>query len=325
MSFDAYSAAASDNSNKPKIDFDALNQYVVEACGLQDRETLIGYVSAIVDLGTQAQPDSEVTFTGSPAQEDEERASKPSTYFKDGFDPVTRKPVRLKCWPNKPIQSVAIAVDFPDIMLDKGKFFGESNPKPLRLWLGDTFYVEGTGMIVARVTPLKVNKKLGNWSFDQKHLFYKMAVACKLIKNGECFLPNDIDKLLGKAFQFDAQVFFREGKDGKKYFTEKVKFSTGLGRGQSEPELKTEPFLIQFNRKNDPAKLKEVRNHVINTIKRAENYQGSLIQKQIEEGASQVPEQPTQVTQTAKVSQTVQQKPKVTKPVIEEDDDSIPF
>lgn len=324
MSFDAYSTSASDNSNKPKVDFDALNQYVVDTCELQDRTTLAGYVSAIVDLGTQAQPDSEVTFVGTSSQEAEEIAAKPQTYFKDGLDPVTRKPVRLKCWPNKPIQSVAVAVDFPDIMLDKGKFFGNSNPQPLRMWLGDTFYVEGTGMVVARVTPLKVNKKLGNWSFDQKHLFYKMAVACKLIKTGECFLPNDIDKLLGKAFQFDAQVFFRDGKDGKKYFTEKVKFSTGLGRGQQEPEMKTEPFLIQFNKQNDPDKLKEVRNHVLNTIKRAENYQGSAIQKQIEAQASQQGGTTTPTPNTEQKPAVV--KPKVVKPASTEIDDSdVPF
>jgi hypothetical protein len=288
MAFESYGSAKNEGTKqKPQVDWQALNVYVVDAAGLQEPETLVGVVAGIVDLGTQEQPDSEVVFMGNAAEEQAEINKNPNTYFKDGFDAQTRKPARLKCWPNKPIQSVAVAVDFPDILLDKGQFFGaEAEPKPLRLWLGDTFYMDGIGSVVARPTPLKViniDKEAAKpkWSFSPLHLFYKMAVGSKLIKPGESFLPEQIDKLIGQAMQFQVQVFMREGKDGKQYFTEKIKFVGGLGRGQSIPENPNETFMVQFNQDNSPEALKNLRVHVINTIKRAKNYNGSAIQKQL--------------------------------------------
>jgi hypothetical protein len=108
-----------------------------------------------------------------------------------------------------------------------------------------------------------------------------MAVAAKLVKPSEAFLPKDIDQLIGQAFQFEAQVFFKEHK-GSEYYTEYVKFVGALGRGQSAPDIEN-TFMIQFNQKNDPEDLKQIRNHVINTMKRAQNWEGSAVQKQLEE------------------------------------------
>ena len=285
MSFDAYSTTSSSNTNRKEVDYDALNKYVIETANLVEPETLVGVVAGIVDLGTQNQPDAELEFKGSASDEEAEIKKNPNTYFKDGIDPKTRKQVRLLCYPQKPQQSVAIAVDFPEILVDKGQFFGNSNPIPLRLWLGGTFYVEGTGMVVARPTPLKVvnidkESAKPKWSFSPLHLFHKMAVGAKLVKPGDVFLPSQIDQLVGKSFQFQVQIFFKENK-GKKYYTENIKFVGGLGRGQVAQELDN-TFLIQFNKPNSPEALKNLRNHVVNTIKNANNYQGSNIQKELE-------------------------------------------
>ena len=319
--FEVYGASQNaGKSEKSSVNYDELNSYVVEAAGLQERETLVGYISMIVDLGTQNQPDAEVTFTGDESAEKEEFAKNPNTYFKDGIDPVTRKPVRLKCWQQKPVQCVAVAIDFPDIMIDKGKFFGNSDPKPLRLWLGGQFYNQSLGkMVVARPTPLKVNKKLGDWSFDQKHLFYKMAVADKMIKPGEVFVPKDIDKLLGKAFQFTAQVFFKPGKDGKSYYTEYINFVGALGRGQATPEVKTTPLIIQMNKQSSEQAVKEVRAHVLNTCRLASNWEGSALQKQVDSIRSPQEDKPESksVSSSGGASRQVDD--------FEDDFDSIPF
>ena len=333
MSFEVYGANKNEGTkNKPEVDWQALNQYVVETCNLQEPETLIGVVAGIVDLGTQEQPDSEVVFTGDAADEAAEIEKNPNTYFKDGRDPNTKKPARLKCWPNKPIQSVAIAVDFPEILLDKGQFFGDSSgeSKPLRMWLGDTFWMDGIGSVVARPTPLKVvniDKEAAKpkWSFSPLHLFHKMAVGAKLIKPGEVFLPEQIDQLVGKAFQFQVQVYMREGKDGKQYMTEKIKFVGGLGRGQSAPENPNETFTVMFNRINSEEALKNLRAHVINTIKRAQNYNGSAIQKQLGDEVST--EQPKQESKPEPKRTPAKSAPKAkaaTQPE-EEFDDQIPF
>lgn len=288
MAFQTYAVTNSSTSDKKSdVNWEELNSYVIETAGLQERETLVGYVSSIVDLGIQSFDDAEYVSDVDPEDEEDYMEKNPTHYFKDGVDPEKKVPCRLKCVPQKDQQAVAISIDFPDIIIDKGQFFGESNPKPLRLWIGNQFYLPSAGkMIVGRPTSLKVTnldktRKTKKWSFAQNHIFYKMAVAAKLIKAGECFLPNDIDKLLGESFQFAAQVYFKESK-GKSFYTEYVNFVGALGRGQKVPELVTEPFLIEFNGKNKPEHLKEIRSHVLNTMQMAKNWEGSTIQKQLE-------------------------------------------
>lgn len=323
MAFRTTNIAKSDNSTKVEVNYEELNKYVVETAGLQERENLIGYISGIVDLGEQNQNDAEVIFTGSAEDEQAEIEKNPNTYFEDGFDPVSKKQVRYKKWPQRPVQCVAIAVDFPDIMIDKGKFFGKSNSQPLRLWMGGSFYIQGAGMVVGRPTPLKINKSTGEWSFDKKHLFHKMAVASKLIKSDEAFLPNSIDQLLGKSFQFEVQVFFKNSK-GKDYYTEYLKFLGGLGRGQQPHEPVNEPFLIEFDGDLTQENMSNLRSHIINTIKQANNYEGSKIAEYLE-GRSQATAS-TKQEEKPKANPPAAKKVAAKTPAVEEDgDDSCPF
>lgn len=296
MAFATQGSTPSNDGDSKTVDFDELNAYVIETAGLQERETLVGYVSMLVDLGMQELPDAEVPFTGS--EEDERRiiAEQPDTYFKNVYDYDKKQDVYCKCWPQKPQQCIAFAVDFPDIIIDKGQFFGESKPLPLRLWMGGQFYTPSHGMVVGRPTPLKFtnldkSRKTKVWSLAQNSLPYKMAVAAKIVKPGEPFLPSRVDELLGKAFQFSAQVWMKPGKQDKEYYTEYVSFVGALGRGQVVPEQPTEPMMIQFGETNPEAAVKELRAHVVNTIKRASNYEGSVLQKQIESLRGQKPKQ----------------------------------
>jgi hypothetical protein len=157
---------------------------------------------------------------------------------------------------------------------------------------------------------------------NPKSSLYKMAVAAKIINQGEAFLPQDADKLLGKTLQFKAQVFFNKGNDGKQYYTEKLAFAAGLARGQVEKEVDS-TYLIQYNQENDPQALKELRKHVVNTIENATNYvnqetgEPSAIKRQLEalRNGNQGGETPKQ------------EAPKQPKPtsVPEEDLDQVPF
>lgn len=333
MAFKTVAVGQSSGGDRPQVDWNEVNSYVVEAAGLQERETLIGVVAGVVDLGIQIQEDAEVAFVGTEEDELAEIEKNPNTYFKDGFDPQSKKTTRMKCWPQKPIQSVAVAVDFPDIEIDKGKFFGTSNPQPLRLWMGGQFYMESTGLVIARPTPLKVvnlekdRSKKAVWSFSPLHLFYKMAKDAKLIKPGESFLPNNIDQLVGKAFQFEAQVHFKEHK-GKEYYTEYVKYVGALGRGQVAPESENS-FIVQFDEPNDPEALKQLRSHVINTIKLAQNLNGSVLQKELELDDNAVNSQPQKeepkVVKTEAKPTKAEKPKKVAPPPTDDDDDDAPF
>ena len=337
MGFEAYSTGQSTGSRTSTVDFDALNKYVVETADLQERTVLTGVVSGIIDLGAQEQEDAAMKWEGSEEDEAAEIEKNPATYFEDMRDPVTKKMQRMKRWPVKPTQCIAISVDFPDIMLEKGQFFGDEDAeaKPLRMYLGGQFYlVNDKVQVIGRPTPLREKKNSKDqWSFDKKHLCYKMAAAAKLVdaSKDEVFKPKDIDQLLGQAYQFEAQIYFNE----KGYYTEDVKFIGALGRGQKAPEGEVSQMLIQFNQPNKEEDLKELRSHVKNTIKRASNYEGSKIQAQLEkiesayksnksseEGADE-PEQ-----EEKKIEKKVTSKPKTTPKVprtLDEDLDEAPF
>lgn len=306
MAFNAYNTTAS-SETKPKVtvNFEALNQYIIDTAECEQPETLTGVISAIVDLGNQKQPDSEYdvdagdeNLTVEELMEkykdqlasnfpDEEQYGK-ITKFAKAYDGQKKDWIIKKFVKQKDRQSVAFAVDFPSIQLDKGKFFGDDSgeTKPLRLWSGGQFYNPfQKKMIIQNLLPLKVtniSKVDGEkvWSLNPKSVLHKMAVAAKIIKQEEAFLPQDIDKLLGKTLQFKVQIKNTIGKDGKKYYTEKMSFVGALGRGQKEESV-DKVHLIQFDEVNDADSLKELRKHVINTIENATNFEGSAIQAQL--------------------------------------------
>lgn len=293
MGFDVYTDTKADGKKSAnKVDFDALNLYSVEAAELQEATVLPGVISCIVDLGIQAQADAEYVFDTTKGDEDAELESNPNIRFetraKFFSDGKWLTDVRLKIVPQKPTQSIAIAVDFPEVVLDKGQFFGESKPLPLRMWMGGQFYIEGTGMVIQnlmalRETNLDTTRATQKWSLNPKGTLYKMAKSAKLVKDGEVFKAAQIDRLLGTAHQFEAQIFMKKGNNGKSYYTEKVKFVGALSRGQAVDAESVNAMLVQFNKENPEAAVKELRAHVVNTVKRAKNYEGSVIQKQIDE------------------------------------------
>ena len=285
VQFEVYNASGdvvSDNVGDGKrIDWDGLNNYIVETCGLQDGETLVGYLSAIYDLGIQTPNDSEYESTLSDEEEAAEIAKNPAVYFKDGKNDKGEK-VRLKCAPSKPFQHVTFAVDFPEIMLDKGKFFGDDGgAKPLRLYLGGDFWMgKEIGKVVQNPFSMKNTTKTGAWSFDSKATIYKMAVGAKLIKDGEPFESKRIGELLGKSLQWKVKIDLTESK-GKFYLNQKIGYAAGLGRGQQPIEPVMELVYVGFNKDNDAQSVNEIPSHIVNTMKRASNFEGSKLQQQL--------------------------------------------
>lgn len=290
--FEVYSAESSDSSGGSNIDFDALNKYVVETAELQNGETLVGYVSNIVDLGTQKLPDAEynvdkgdedLTIGELTDKYQDKIDSGDITKFELSWDNDVKAQVIKKFVPQKDRQAICYSVDIPEIMLDKAPFFGgESDPKPLRLWAGGEWWdKDNKQMVISSLIALKKTKddKLG-WTMHPRSQLYRMATAGKVITTQEAFQPEMLDQLLGKSLQFKAQIFFNKGKNGGEYYTEKLNFVGGLARGQQEIE-DVNTNLIMFNAENDETALKEIRKHVINTMSKAVNFEGSAIQKQL--------------------------------------------
>ena len=287
MAFNTYGAEQSEK-RESNVDYDALNKYVVETVQAEQPETMVGVISMIIDLGTQKLPDAEyevddedkgLTVDELNEKHKEAIGSGKITKYDMAYD--NGKQVIKKFVPQKDRQAIVYAVDFPDVIVDKGQFFGQSNPQPLRLFSGGQFW-NGEKMIVQNMIALKVTKddniEGGSvWTMKPNTTLYKMALGAKIIETGKAFNPSRIDELLGKSLQFEIQVF----KNSKSYYTEKLKYVGGLGRGQ-QPLSLDKTYMIEFNGDNDVEGLKQLRANVVNTIKNATNYQGSKIQQQLE-------------------------------------------
>lgn len=291
-------STTSTSSDRPQVDYAALDQYTVDTAECEQPETLNGVVVGIVDLGNQRLPDAEYDVdSGDESLTVEELTEKYSADIESGKvskfgvvkDWSSRPPKEVikKFVPQKDRQCITYAVDFMDIMLDKSQFFGEkSEPKPLRLYFGGSFYnTHSKKMIVQNLLPLKITNINSDrngkpiWSLNPKSQLHKMAVAAKLINTGDTFLPDRIDELLGKTLQFKVQIGFNE-KGDKKYYFEKMSFIGALQR-KDKPFEDVETFLIQMDEPNDPEALKNLRKHLLNTMELATNFTGSILQKQL--------------------------------------------
>ena len=260
----------------PVVDYKAMNDYLVKEIGLEQEETVIGVISGVVEVGLQEQEDAKMEWTGTEEDERKEVAEKPKTYFE-----TDNEGKRWKRWPVKPVETVIITVDFPEIIVDKGKFFGDSNPAPLRLCLNGLLWLPNEQTMVNRGYPMtlrKNDKTHGNWSMLPNNTLYKIAVGAKVINAGEPFLPQDVIKLLGKALLFKVRVYYN-----KEYYTEKITYAAGLMRGQVAPSLDENLlFYVGFNSDNDDTSLKYLTKNMINRMKMSPNWEESKIKEQIE-------------------------------------------
>lgn len=271
--------------NRREVDWDALNQHVIDAAKTAEKSRSIpGVISGIIDLGEQDLEDAEQVFVGTPEQEAKLIEEKPATYFKDGVDDKG-KPCRLKCWPQKPVQQVCITVDFPQVMVDKGQFFGNSQPQPLRLLLNREFTLPGDKVkIVASPYNIRETKyDDGTWAFAKNNGLHKLADACGILDSKGYFTKARIGELLGKVAQFQFQVFMKPSKNGGSFFQENIKLVGMVPEGVTLPDVSEVPLYgINLYAPNDPAAIKQLRANIKNHIKRANNYEGSVLKGELE-------------------------------------------
>lgn len=293
MSFDFQPSAqptqsGGDNSDRPKVDWDALNQHVIETVDLQQSEAVIGVISGIVGLGVQEQEPAEEDWKGEADQKEKLQNI-------EGAEVITKYGKEILTYPRKDREQVAVFVDFPQYMVDKGKFFGnESNPSPFRVMLNGEFMLN-TGDGFLKIVQRGYNLAISNhgdqnnkvWGFGKNSTLHKLGDATNSLNDKGCLLPQDLGKLLGKPILVNLQVFMKPSKKdaSKSYYTEYCKLQGKVPKMMAGmvPELDSKYlFGINFDSDNDPDHLKQLRASVKNTIKRAKNYEGSKIKDQLE-------------------------------------------
>jgi len=325
------------NANRPQVDWDALNKHVIDTVGTQKKaKSVVGYISGIIQLGKQPQPDAEVVFNGTEEDERDAIDDKPLTYFKDGKDDKGND-VRLKCWPQKPVESVAITVDFSQYQINKQQFFGEedSKPLPLRLLMNGEFVFKGQPYSergLGKVYKLNVNNKRDDkkWSLAPNNKIYQLAVATGVIEDGDAFHPDQIGNLIGKSALFEIRVYLKDDK----YFTEEISLAGLIPEGLPIPAVdESTLYGVYFNKENDKDCLRQLRVSIRNQMKRAANYEDSVVAKELSElftysaqsNAAQQPTEPVKETTNTKVAANTKTAPKAPVELPEDDEDSSPF
>lgn len=276
------------DENAPQVDFDAMNQYIVDTVGCSEKpEAMIGIVSGVIDLGLQKQDDAKMEWKGS----DEERAAieakaakgETQEYFEVVPHGQNNVPTLCKRWPVKPQRCVALTFDIPDLMINRGKWFDEEGGEelPFRGLLNNEFGMKGVGKIVGKPFSTKEQKNDdGSWSLKNNTILFKLAQATNQLEGGK-FKPSMLGNLIGEAAMFNVHVFINE-QGGKKYLNEKMSFNGPVPKAMQKmiPELDEKfMYMINFTGEQDLEALKQLRQSVVNTMKLATDFEGSDIQK----------------------------------------------
>lgn len=280
-----------EGGNRPAVKWDELNAHVIAAAGGGKVRSIPGIVSGLIDLGEQNLPDAAIQTTDAqfrkkfPAFDgsDEQKAAVAAEYSKKEnvrFEMVDG--VECLRYVQNPVQQLAVMVDFSQVPVDKGQFFGNSNPLPLRLPLNGEFTLPGEKVkVVGKPYNIKEMKHdIGGgksvWAFAKNNGIHKLADACGLLDTNGLFTKGRIGELLGKIAQFQFQVYMKPGKNGGEFFTETIKLVGMVPEGVPLPEV-PEGILhgINLYAENDPEAVKQLRKSVKDTIRRANNYAGS--------------------------------------------------
>lgn len=328
--------SSNDNPNRKQVDWVARTKYIVEKVGTQKKaKAMIGIISGIIDLGLQAQEDAKMEWKGSDEERAEVEAKAERGESQEYFETLPNDkdvPTLYKRWPVKPCQQVAFTVDFPGILLNQSQFFGEDDGKehPLRMLLNGEFYLKDVGKIVGKPYNIKeARNDDGSWSFKSNTQIHKLASATDVLDENGRFKPHMLGNLLGKAALFEVQVFVNKVGD-KEYLNEKIKLSGQVPEVMIPmiPELSSEYIYgVNFKGEQDPEVLKHLRQSVINTMKLAQNFEGSDLAKALaERGGNQAD---TSDKDESESEAKVEDKPKkkVAKQVAEDDldDSELPF
>lgn len=283
------------NSN---IDWEKVNaerrereEKVIALLETQDESVSIcGVISGYVDLGIQERGEYEEEYN----KDDPKHAEKleKGSFVEDRYNGKLKKKVPTLCTPAKPAKAFTLAVDFPDYMMDYGGDIGE---KPFRMFMGGSFFVknpdsaEGKKMKIVQNSMYmteNTNNPQNKWALGQTSLPCKMGKAAGITDEHGLMTKDDIGKLLGKALQFEVRVWDKPSKDdpSKTFYTESLKFVGKLPKGMPEPDLsKVSIFGVNMGAANDIEMVKQLRAEHRNTMKLASNWEGSVLQKELEE------------------------------------------
>lgn len=310
-------------SNMTPEDWNAMREYEMEVVG-EGTESRIGVVTMLYDLGLQDRGEGVIPVTDPNAGNHDWRFEKvdekdPNSAQRDS---TARKEMRVfkkqkqECivYKKPDCQQFAVAIDFPELMVDRSEWFEGQEPTPYRIILGENGYIpvakgERRPNILAR--PYNLNEIDVNRNKDgvQRHYaiaknsqLYKLADICGVLDDNGNFHANDRTKLLGKVCMFDVEGKWIDGVSkttGNPYHIPQIdaeptgrlsKRDEAFFKSDIEPTLKPEMFgYLSLGRgaqcatgKVEDANnlVKSTKASVVNTMMRAKDFEGSKLYEQ---------------------------------------------
>lgn len=267
------------NGGGGNIDWEGLNEHV--AFSVQDQlgckqgspEPAWGVISGIVDYGKHQdelreepliQPNDK---SGNEWRESLVQKGKAEVFDKNGVEFFRyQAPER---------QEVGIFVDFLECTVDKGQFFGDSNPAPYRVLVGT--YFKGVPAQPKKVEGYCNSKN--TWVFGDRSYFTNLAKAAGLEGIEDGFPQARLLELIGQKMLFNVETYINDAG----FLQEKVTSPSKPMRGAVAPEYNEDLlFYVGMQEQNTDQDVKFLPKPVKEYIKSASDYEGSVIQKQLE-------------------------------------------
>ncbi len=257
-----------------EVDWSGLNAHVAEAvqealgCDQGTPAGAIGIISGIVDYGKHQDPERVEPMDEGDATAKKWKADMVAKGKAQNIDGEFH-------YQAPPCQEVGIYVDFPSVTVDKGQFFGDSNPAPYRVLLGGVF--KGEPAQKTKVQGYPNDNKV--WVFGDKNRATKLAKAAKLKDLKDGFAQERLLELIGQAVQFNVEVFVNDAG----YLQEKVTNPSPIMAGIPIPEIDQDLlFYVGMNEDNEDSYVKVLTKPVKEYCKVALDFEGSKLQKQLE-------------------------------------------
>ena len=293
----ANQSSGTSTATKSTVDYEAMNKEVIDILGTQKKgKVIMGFPSGYIDLGNQPRPDFEQLRDENSADQNKAIAeSGAKVVTKDLYDNgKMHRGVEVFCNPRTPAKAFTLCVDFPQYEVDKGKFFGESQPAPLRLYMGGDWMVADPDDAARKMRIIQgqmymtenTNNPQNQWALGTTTTISKMCVAAGLGDDNGLVSKDDITGVLGQPMMFNVQVWNKPAKNdaSKSYYTESIKFVGEVPEGLPLIEFNEDLIHgVNFNQPNDPAMLNQVRFNAKNTMKLATDWDTSVIKKEIEQ------------------------------------------
>ena len=306
-----------------QVDWTAYNEHVAEAvqealgCDQGTPAAAIGIISGCVDYGKHQDPERVEPMDEGDASAKKWKTDMVAKGKAENRDGVFHHQAA-------PCQEVGFYVDFLSVIVDKGQFFGETNPAPYRVLLGGVFQGEPAQKTKVQGYPNDKNV----WVFGDKNRATKLSKAAKLKDLKDGFAQNRLLELIGCSVTFNVEVFIND----KGFLQEKISNPSPVMAGIPIPGYDEDMlFYVGMNEDNEDSYVKVLTKPVKEYCKAALDFEGSKLSGQLEALEASQQGEINQQGGSSNKAPTHQQKapekqePQYNEPAPMDFDDDIPF